>query len=237
VLFNTLFHTRVVLTKPFSRWAEVESAQLCSIDENSNTVHSKVPQGPFSRSYGRQSPIPGGPLLNPRLTSLDPFSGRIDTIADTPTLDDADRNTSTHVFSNISNNSAFISHLSRNVSWQVGEYIILELRVVQEPAVGHPSAVVQTAVPHPPPPPPPPPSPPPAPRAMPIVEIRRPLACTERRTEVRGRVVGDWFCFQGARGCGDGGVRGGRRGWGSRGCTVHGVRRDRSYCALCLCVA
>jgi len=38
--------------------------------------------------------------------------------ADTPILTGAN---STHVFSHISNNSALISHLSRHVSWQVGE--------------------------------------------------------------------------------------------------------------------
>ena len=42
-------------------------------------------------------------------------------IADRPILADPNKNTSTHVFSNIFDNSALISHLSRHVSQQVGE--------------------------------------------------------------------------------------------------------------------
>jgi len=56
-----------------------------------------------------------------------------------------------------------------------------------------------------PPPAIPRPSRPPAPRAMPNLEVLRPLACTECCTEIRGRAVGVWFCFRGARGCDGGG--------------------------------
>jgi len=42
-------------------------------------------------------------------------------IADRPILADPNKNTSTHVLSNIFDNSALMSHLSRHVSQQVGE--------------------------------------------------------------------------------------------------------------------
>jgi len=54
-------------------------------------------------------------------------------------------------FQTIFNNSALILHFSRHISRQVAEQIKLELRVVQEPAVCDPTAVVPTAVPHQPP--------------------------------------------------------------------------------------
>jgi len=157
-----------------------------------------------------------------------------DCIADTPILADANRYTSTHVFSNIAISSALISHLSRHVSRQAGGYIKVERRVVQDPAVDRRRADRCSA------PPRPPtisrPSRPPAPRAMPIEEICRSLDCTECHTEVRGRVFGLWFRFRGARRCAGEEVRGGRGGGGARGCSVQGVRRHGSFCALCLCV-
>jgi len=115
---------------------------------------------------------------------------------------------------------------------QVGEKIKLEPRVVQEPAVGDPTAVVPAPPPH---------NPPPvttagAAIALPIVRVPRPLACTERLTEVRGRVVKSrrfGFVFGGRRaavggedGAAVGGGRGGRGEWGARGCSVHCRRRD-----------
>jgi len=115
--------------------------------------------------------------------------------------------------------------------------------VVYDLAVSHPTAVVPTAVPHSPPPPPPPPPPTiprpsrrPAPRAMPIMEIRRPLACTECPTEVRGRVLGVWFCFLGARACGGEGGRGGRgRGGGTWVLSTWREARSVILCSLYLC--
>ena len=87
----------------------------------------------------------------------DRFCDLLDHIADTLSLADANRNTSTNVFSNIPKNSTLISNLSWHISCQVGDYIKLERRVVQDPAVGHPTAVVTTAVPHHSPPHHPPP--------------------------------------------------------------------------------
>jgi len=50
------------------------------------------------------------------------FAGNVVvSIAERPILADPNKNTSTHVFSNIFDNSALISHLSRHVSQQVGE--------------------------------------------------------------------------------------------------------------------
>jgi len=54
----------------------------------------------------------------PHVCNLAPYA---ETIADRPILADPNKNTSTHVFSNIFDNSALISHLSRYVSQQVGE--------------------------------------------------------------------------------------------------------------------
>jgi len=79
MFFSTFFPTRVILNEPSLRWADVESAQICSIEEKSNNVRSYMPQSPFSRSDVWQSPIHEVPHSIPRLTSFDTFSGRIDT--------------------------------------------------------------------------------------------------------------------------------------------------------------
>ena len=119
-------------------------------------------------------------------------------IADTPNLADANKNTSIHVFSNIFNNCALFSHLTRgmipgkperNLNWSYRWY--KSRRSATRTPLCRP--LCRTA--HPPTIPRP--SRPPAPRAMPISEIRRPLACKECHTEVRGRVVGSGVVFGG----------------------------------------
>jgi len=57
VRFGTLLHTGVILNEPYSRWAEMVIAQLHSVEEISNNLRSKVPQGLISISDVPQSPI------------------------------------------------------------------------------------------------------------------------------------------------------------------------------------
>jgi len=67
----------------------------------------------------------------------------------------------------------------------------LELPVVQEPAVGHPTAVVPTGLPHPPPPPHPPPVT--TAGAARHADCGSPSSCGLQRVSHRG----SWTCLSG----------------------------------------